>query len=322
MTDNNTQSILFELQKNLEDLSSAKMQMEEFRSVSKNVVYGIDSIQKQFVKQLSDLELEYKKAINKVEEEITFFLGSNSEGNQIAIQKIGTISENAIKEVEANLSSFATKSKEESKAAIDKLVSSSEIVVKQGIDKFNNVAEKVELSNTVYISAITELLNHYKRVVETGNSLINTLNSIDFPSKLDALSSKSQLIIEAITNSKQALEIKLNEVQSLIIDKTTIYKDQIIQNSDVKFLSLNSQVNSTKDELARIVFERFKEQREQTNQSFENVNTIIKESLLQISQRQDKLDKRTKVLKWVIIAIGVLSITGSVMTILILEKII
>lgn len=185
MTDNNTQSILFELQKNLEDLSSAKMQMEEFRSVSKNVVYGIDSIQKQFVKQLSDLELEYKKAINKVEEEITFFLGSNSEGNQIAIQKIGTISENAIKEVEANLSSFAIKSKEESKAAIDNLVSSSEFVIKQGIDKFNSVAEKVELSNTVYISAITELLNHYKRVVETGNSLINTLNSIDFPSKLD-----------------------------------------------------------------------------------------------------------------------------------------
>ncbi len=322
MTDNNTQSILFELQKNLEDLSSAKIQMEEFRSVSKNVVYGIDSIQKQFVKQLSDLELEYKKAINKVEEEITFFLGSNSEGNQIAIQKIGTISENAIKEVEANLSSFAIKSKEESKAAIDNLVSSSEFVIKQGIDKFNSVAEKVELSNTVYISAITELLNHYKRVVETGNSLINTLNSIDFPSKLDALSSKSQLIIEAITNSKQALEIKLNEVQSLIIDKTTVYKEQIIQNLDVKFLSLNTQVNSTKDELARIVFERFKEQREQTNQSFENVNTIIKESLLQISQRQDKLDKRTKVLKWVIIAIGVLSITGSVMTILILEKII
>jgi hypothetical protein len=42
--------------------------------------------------------------------------------------------------------------------------------------------------------------------------LIETLTAIDFPTKLDALSSKSQLIIESITSAKQALEIKLKNL--------------------------------------------------------------------------------------------------------------
>jgi hypothetical protein len=59
MTDNKIHSILFELQKNLEDLSSSKMQMEEFRSSSQSVVQGIGNVQEKFVKHLTDLETDY-----------------------------------------------------------------------------------------------------------------------------------------------------------------------------------------------------------------------------------------------------------------------
>ena len=56
MTDNNINSTLFELQKNLEDLSSAKQQMEEFRLTSKSVVDGIGQAQERIEVHLIDLE--------------------------------------------------------------------------------------------------------------------------------------------------------------------------------------------------------------------------------------------------------------------------
>ena len=88
MTDNNTHSILFELQKNLTDLSSAKEQMEEFRSSSKSVVQGIGNVQEKFVKHLTDLEAEYKQRVNKLEVSLTSFLSINKEENEAAIQKV------------------------------------------------------------------------------------------------------------------------------------------------------------------------------------------------------------------------------------------
>jgi hypothetical protein len=61
MIDNTTHSILFELQKNLEDLSSAKTQMEEFRTSSVKVVQGIDSIRLKYVEYLENIKSDYEK---------------------------------------------------------------------------------------------------------------------------------------------------------------------------------------------------------------------------------------------------------------------
>lgn len=287
MTDNNTHSILFELQKNLEDLSSAKIQMEEFRSSSKSVVQGIGNVQEKFVKHLTDLETDYKQRVNKLEESLTSFLLTNNEENKNAFQKIASTSEQAIN---------------------------------KGVEKFSIVSDKVETSNTEKILAITKLLGHYKNVVEASHSLIETLNAIDFPSKLDALSSKTQLIIESITNAKQALELKSNETQTSINDKTTTAKEQIIQNTDTKFQSLTEQVNNSKEILNKTVSDKFTEQATQSKTSFDNLNNSLKENIAQLNQRQDKQDKEIKLLKIIAIAITVISVVETIITILVLKK--
>lgn len=322
MTDNNTHSILFELQKNLTDLSSAKEQMEEFRSSSKSVVQGIGNVQEKFVKHLTDLEAEYKQRVNKLEVSLTSFLSINKEENEAAIQKVVFISEQSITLLERNLSLFLTSSNDENKTAIEKLVSSSEKIINQGVEKFDNVSDKVEMSNGEYISAITTLLEHYKSVVEASRSLIETLNAIDFPSKLDALSSKTQLIIESIINAKQALELKSNETQISINDKTTTAKEQIIQNTDAKFQSLTEQVNNSEEILSKTVSVKFSEQATQFKTSFENLNNSLKEDISQICNRLDKQDKAIKWLKIILIAIVIISIAGTAMEILINKSII
>ena len=93
MTDNNTHSILFELQKNLDDLSSAKMQMEEFRASSKSVVRGIGNVQEKFVEHLTELVTDYKQRVIKIEESLNSFLASNMEENKNTLQKVASVSE-------------------------------------------------------------------------------------------------------------------------------------------------------------------------------------------------------------------------------------
>jgi len=284
MTDNNTHSIIFELQKNLEDLSSAKTQMEEFRSSSKSVVQGIGNVQEKFVKHLTDLETDYKQRVNKLEESLTSFLTTNKEENKNTIQEVASVSEKEIS---------------------------------KGVEQFSTVASKVEMSNDEKILAITKLLEHYKSVVEASSSLIYTLNAIDFPSKLDALSSKTQLITESITNAKQALELKSNETQTSINDKTTTAKEQIILNTDTKFQLLTEQVSNSKEILNKTVSDKFSEQATQAKMSFNNLNNSLKECIGQIKQRQDEQDKKIKLLKMITIAIGVISILGIIVTILV-----
>jgi len=265
MTDNKTHSALFELQKNLEDLVSAKMQMEEFRSASKNVVQGIGNVQQNFVKHLSDLETDYKVRIDKLEQSSSSFLASSKEENKTTIQKIASTTEQAIS---------------------------------KGVEQFSSVANKVESSNAEKIAAITKLLEHYKNVVEASRSLIDSLTAIDFPSKLDAISTKTQLVIESINNAKQALELKSNENHTSIVDKTTTAKEQINQNTDTKFQSLSEQLNSTK----------------------ETLNKTLQDNFSQNSQRQDKQDREIKLLKQIAIGIGILIIAATILTILILKK--
>ena len=196
MTDNKTHSILFELQKNLEDLVSSKIQMEEFRSTSINVVQGIGNVQQNIVKHFSDLQADHKERLNKVEQSLSSFLASSKEENKTTIQKVALTTEQKIS---------------------------------KGVEQFSLVANNVEVSNDENITAITKLLEHYNNVVEASRSLIDNLKAIDFPSKLDAISTKTHLVIESITNAKQALELKSNETQSSIIEKTTTAKEQIIE---------------------------------------------------------------------------------------------
>jgi hypothetical protein len=360
MTDKNTHSILFELQKNLEDLSSAKMQMEEFRSSSKNVVQGIGNVQEKFVKYLTDLETDYKQRVNKIEESLNSFLASNNEEIKNLIQKVASVSENQISKgvdqfsivaskVEASndekivgitklleaiekdyqsklnqlqeaISLFILTQKEENKLIIFDVVSFSKEAINKSVEQFSNVADKVEEANNGTITTISNLLEHYKSVVEASRSLIDTLNAIDFPSKLDALSSKTQLIIESITNAKQALELKLNETQTYIIDKTTTAKEQIIQNTDTKFQSLTEHVNNSKEILSKTVSDKFSEQATQSKTIFENLNNSLKENIEQLNQRQDKQDNEIKFLKMIAIAITIISIIGTIGTIIVLKK--
>lgn len=252
MTDNNTHSVLFELQKNLEDLSSAKEQVDFFRGKSLEITDGISEVQRKYVEHLQGIKSDY---------------------------------ESRVRDLKSELTSFLTKTEDENKQTIQKIATKSEETIGKGIEKFETVAQKVESSNNEKIEAINNLLEHYRNVVEASSSLIETLTAIDFPTKLDALSSKYQLIVESITSAKQALEIKLNETQNVIIDNTNSTKEYIIQSN-------NKKINSLTEKLTEMNA---------------NLNTLFEKQLNQTNERLDKQNKEITTLKTLLfVTIGII----------------
>jgi len=276
MSNNNTHSVLFELQKNLEDLSSAKEQVDFFRDKSLEITDGISEVQRKYVEHLQSIKTDYQNRVN---------------------------------DLKLELASFLSKTEEENFKAIQKVVDKSGETIGKGIEKFETVAQKVESSNNEKIEAINSLLEHYRSVVEASNSLIETLTAIDFPTKLDALSSKSQLIIESITSAKQALEIKLNESQSLVIENNNTAKELIIQNSDSKINTLNDRIVEATNDLKTTLSNNFEEQSKLIKTAFDNLNTLVEKQNSQTTERLDKQDKEITTLKTLLfVTIGIIII--------------
>lgn len=276
MTDNNIHSVLFELQKNLEDLSSAKEQVDFFRDKSLEITNGISEVQRKYVEHLQSIKSDYESRVLDLKNELT---------------------------------SFLTKTENENKQTIQEIVTKSEETIGKGTEKFETVAQRVESSNDEKIEAINSLLEHYRSVVEASNSLIETLTAIDFPTKLDALSSKSQLIIESITSARQALEIKLNESKNAVIDKTSTAKEQIIQNNDNKINTLSEKLTESSSNLETTISNGFEEQTKQSKTAFDNLNALFEKQLNQTNERLEKQGKEITTLKTLLfVAIGIIII--------------
>ncbi|WP_194977018.1 hypothetical protein [Aquiflexum lacus] len=276
MIDKNTNSVLFELQKNLEDLSSAKEQVDFFRGKSLEITDGISEVKRKYVEHLQSIKSDY---------------------------------ESRVKDLKTELTSFLTKNQDENSKTIQKIISKSEETIEKGVDKFDLVSKKVETSNNEKIEGINNLLEHYKGVVQASNSLIETLSAIDFPTKLDALSSKSHLIIESITSAKQALEIKLNETQNSIIDKTTSSKEQVIQNNDSKITSLAEKLSEANSSLKSTFTYALEEQSKQTKSELGGLSTAFEKRFIQTNEHLAKQDEEIKILKIsLFVAIGIIII--------------
>jgi len=268
MDNNNTHSVLFELQKNLEDLSSAKEQVDFFRKKSLEITESISEVQRKYVEHLQNIKSDYEVRVNTLKNELADFLSKLEVENTRSFQD---------------------------------LVAKSDETITKGIYNFENVSNKVLVSNDEKIEAINSLLRHYENVIEEGNSLIQTLRAIDFPSKLDAISSKSQLIIESVTGAKQSLEIKLNESHNSIIDKANIAKDQLIVNNDTKIQLLVEKIKETSSYLKVTLTNNLEEQSKKTYLAFDYLNFLVEKQTTQTTLRLEKQAKEIKILKKLLI---------------------
>ena len=74
MNNNDINATLFELQKNLEELSSAKEQVDFFRGKSLEITDGISEVQRKYVEHLQSVKSDYESRVNDLKNELTSIL--------------------------------------------------------------------------------------------------------------------------------------------------------------------------------------------------------------------------------------------------------
>ena len=177
MNNNDINATLFELQQNLKNLSSVKDQVNFFQEKSHEITSGISEVQRKYVEHLQSVKSDYESRVNDLKNELTSFLVKTEDVNIQTIQKI---------------------------------VAKSEATIGEGIEKFETVSKKVESSNNEKIEAISGLLEQYKKIVEATDSLVKTLESVDFPHRLSVIDNNQsvnhKIVLQRI--DKQDKEIK------------------------------------------------------------------------------------------------------------------
>jgi len=101
--------------------------------------------------------------------------------------------------------------------------------IENDIKRVEEIGDRINNTNQELIVETKNLLEHYEDVVDASDTLVDTLNTIDFHEKLDEISAKADKLIETGENSKGAIELKINETQKLITEENTRLKENIEQ---------------------------------------------------------------------------------------------
>jgi hypothetical protein len=96
------------------------------------------------------------------------------------------------------------------KKYIDDLKKNTEIQINDGVFKFETTGNKIDTTNKEKLVETQRLLEQYKKIVEATNSLVKTLEAVDFPLRLSTIDKN----IQALNESKLSIENKQNEIHS------------------------------------------------------------------------------------------------------------
>lgn len=105
------------------------------------------------------------------------------------------------------------------KQYVDDLKKNTEIQINDGILKFETTGNKIEITNKEKLVETKRLLEQYKKIVEATDNLVNTLEAVDFPTKLSTIDKNIQAVNSALNEAKQSIENKQSENQTILLQR-------------------------------------------------------------------------------------------------------
>jgi hypothetical protein len=115
----------------------------------------------------------------------------------------------------------------------DDLKKNTEIQVNEGVLQFETTGNKIDTTNKEKLVETKRLLDQYKKIVEATDSLVKTLEAVDFPTRLSTIEKNIQQLNLALNDARYSIGIKQDENQSLLIQ----HLDQ--QDEEIKRLKTN-----------------------------------------------------------------------------------
>jgi hypothetical protein len=224
-------SALFDLEKELNELKTAKQQIEEVISIGSKVVKGFNGINSQVQDHLGELKSDYTSKLNILEKGLEH---SNKEYN-LLFENFKTQSESLYKELKHDYKSKLThidntigKFKEENLAMVTKVkgiatesidrefklnqeerkkfIKETETIISETISRFHESLSTVEETFTNQNKQLSIHIDKYTSLIEVVNGLVLKIELVNFPNRLDKLDNTVSAINIGIQNNQGKLD--------------------------------------------------------------------------------------------------------------------
>lgn len=94
-----------------------------------------------------------------------------------------------------------------------------EVQINDGVLKFETTGNQIDSTNKEKLVEIKRLLEQYKKIVEATDSLVKTLEAVDFPSRLSSIDNNIQAVNSALNVAKQSIENKQSENLNILLQR-------------------------------------------------------------------------------------------------------
>lgn len=105
------------------------------------------------------------------------------------------------------------------KQYVDDLKKNTEIQINEGVLQFETTGNKIDTTNKEKLVETKRLLEQYKKIVEATDSLVKTLEAVDFPTRLSTIDKNIQAVNSALNEAKQSFENKQSENQNILLQR-------------------------------------------------------------------------------------------------------
>src|SRR5690606_4884586 len=121
---------------------------------------------------------------------------------------------------------------------VDDLKRNTEIQINDGVLKFETTGNKIDTTNKEKLVETKRLLEQYKKIVEATDNLVNTLEAVDFPTRLSTIDKNIQAVNSALNEAKHSIVSKQNENQTILLQRLDQQDKEIKSLKTILFVAI------------------------------------------------------------------------------------
>ena len=113
------------------------------------------------------------------------------------------------------------------KQYLNDLKQNTEIQINDGVLKFETTGNKIDITNKEKLVETKRLLEQYKKIVEATDTLVKTIEKVDFPTRLSTIDANIKTVNSALNEAKQSIEKNVTANHSIIIQRLDLQDKEI-----------------------------------------------------------------------------------------------
>lgn len=152
---------------------------------------------------------------------VTDYIGDAKTNSSVIVQELEKVQQNYAQYTDELFTLY--------KQSISDFKDDVEAKIDNDVQRIEDIGNQINNTNQELVVETKNLLEQYEDVVDASDSVIATLNTIDFHAKLDDIHSKTEQLSKSYVDFRKAIEQKLNETQELIAEKNTQLKEGLEQ---------------------------------------------------------------------------------------------